>query len=170
MPPKDNIWIEQEESLSVWCSSEESVLVIGEHDNVMTSKRAVLETYLSEAASNFSKRFHAHDPALESLKKNNEKLVSENRKLKKNLNEVRDRIEAVESQISELAGEEKVIVLREITREEAKDEIKELFDAGRVLYYSDIAGELRIDLELAVEICQELQNEGEIEISDDSIR
>lgn len=158
-----------ESILSVWATSDEPVLVIGERDTVYAEKRAVLETYLAKVAEKFLEKDQpAADPTIDSLRKGNRKLASENRELKKNLKDVTNRIEAVENQISELAGEEKVIVLREITREEAKDEIKELFDAGRVLYYSDIADELRIDLELAVEICQELQNEGEIEISDDS--
>ena len=162
--------VEKHESiLSVWIPSDEPVLVIGERDALLTDKRAVLEAYLAKVAENVMGKDHLlSDPRIDSARRDNRKLVTENRKLKKDLNEVRDRIEAVENRLSGLAGEEKVIVLRAITREEAKDEIKGLFDAGRVLYYSDIADELRIDLELAVEICQELENEGEIEVNDDS--
>ena len=57
---------------------------------------------------------------------------------------------------------EEVIVLRTISRKQAKREIKELFQSGETLYYSDIAERLRIDLPLVVEICQELGSEGEI--------
>jgi Mn-dependent DtxR family transcriptional regulator len=63
-----------------------------------------------------------------------------------------------------------VIVLRKLSREEAKDEIKDLFKTGRTLYYSDIARELRIDLELVVEICQELVEKGEFEVNDDAVQ
>lgn len=63
-----------------------------------------------------------------------------------------------------------MIVLRKLSREEAKDEIKDLFKTGRTLYYSDIARELRIDLELVVEICQELVEKGEFEVNDDAVQ
>ncbi|NQU07967.1 MAG: hypothetical protein HQ583_05345 [Candidatus Abyssubacteria bacterium] len=168
MAAEETVWTEQEESLSVWCSSGESVLVIGEHDTVVTEKRTVLESYLSKAASVFTKKFGADNPAIELLKRENLKLSSENRKLKKSLDEVGNRLGIVEAQISELVGEEKIIVLREVTRDEAKEEIKELFETGQTLFYSDIADKLRIDLELVVEICQELQNEGAIEVSDNT--
>jgi DNA invertase Pin-like site-specific DNA recombinase len=55
-----------------------------------------------------------------------------------------------------------------MTREEARNEVKKLFKSGRVLYYSDIAKELKIDLELVVEICQELMEEGEIAFNVDN--
>jgi len=62
--------------------------------------------------------------------------------------------------------EERVIVLREISKKEAKEEIKQLFSSGRTLYYSDIAEELRLDLELVVDICHELQESGELRIDE----
>ena len=65
---------------------------------------------------------------------------------------------------------EAVIVLRTITREQAKQEIMELFQTGETLYYSDIAQRLRIDLPLVVEICQELENEGEIGVDADVLQ
>ena len=68
------------------------------------------------------------------------------------------RIAELESKIAQ----EKVIMLREITREEAKGEIRQLFTSGRTLYYSDIVQELGIDLEMVVDICEELENEKEI--------
>ena len=64
--------------------------------------------------------------------------------------------------ILELENREKVIVLKNITREEAKKEIQKLFSSGRTLYYSDIVQELGIDLETVVEICNELEEEKEI--------
>lgn len=77
-------------------------------------------------------------------------------------------IDRLRSRLFELVGqskgEEKVIELREIPREKAKKEIKALFSTGRTLYYSDIAMELGLDLELVVGICNELQETGEIAI------
>jgi hypothetical protein len=75
------------------------------------------------------------------------------------------RLEALETRISKLeavAPEAKVIVLREITREEAKREIRGLFASGEILDYEDIVERLQLDLELVVTICGELMAEGEI--------
>lgn len=80
--------------------------------------------------------------------------------LQEELKQTKQRLLELEGRIS---GEE-VIVLREITREEAKQEIKQLFQSGRTLYYSDIARELQLDLELVVEICNELQESGVVEV------
>lgn len=56
----------------------------------------------------------------------------------------------------------KVIVLREISREQAKQEIRSLFEGGEVLDYEDIVERLRLDLEDVVALCQELMDEGAI--------
>ncbi|MBA7688411.1 hypothetical protein ES703_96891 [subsurface metagenome] len=73
-------------------------------------------------------------------------------------------LEQVKKRLAELEAKEKVIVLREITREAAKKEIRNLFSIGRTLYYSDIAKELSLELEMVVDICNELQKSGEIGI------
>ncbi len=46
----------------------------------------------------------------------------------------REELERIKQKLLELESREKVIVLREITREEAKREIKQLFESGRTLY------------------------------------
>ena len=69
----------------------------------------------------------------------------------------------------EEGSEEKVIVLREITAEEAKAEIIELFATGETLYYSDISERLRIDFDMVVDICRELQQEGAIGVDDHAV-
>lgn len=63
-----------------------------------------------------------------------------------------------------LAEEEKkrVIVLRTISREQAKQEALGLFRKGEPLLYADVAQRLRIGLAEAVEICEELIAEGEV--------
>jgi len=68
----------------------------------------------------------------------------------------------VEQRLAELEAKEKIIILKEVTKEEAKEEIRQLFTSGRTLYYSDIVTELRLDLEMVVGICGELQKEGKI--------
>ena len=78
---------------------------------------------------------------------------------------LRERIRAVEERLANIEAtipKERVIILREISKEEAKEEMRNLFSTGRTLYYSDIAEELRLDLEMVVGICNELQESGEI--------
>lgn len=75
-------------------------------------------------------------------------------------------LEQVKQRLSELEAKERVIVLKEITREEAKKEIQQLFASGRTLYYSDIVTELKLDLETVVDICNELQKNKDIGIDD----
>ena len=59
-----------------------------------------------------------------------------------------------------------MIDLREITKEEARDEIIDLFATGETLYYSDIAFRLRLDLEMVVDVCHQLVDEGLIYVAD----
>lgn len=61
---------------------------------------------------------------------------------------------------------EEIISIRDIPREKAKKEIVELFQESETLYFSDIAERLRLDLELVVELCAELQKEGKIKLKD----
>lgn len=86
------------------------------------------------------------------------------------IGKLRSRVAALEAQVARLEenSAEQVIVLREITREEARIEITDLFRAGETLYYSDIAERLRIDLETVVAICRELQEEGAVRVDDDA--
>lgn len=64
---------------------------------------------------------------------------------------------------------ENVIDLREITRDEAKDEIINLFATGEILYYSDIAIRLQLDLEMVVDICHQLEEDGLIHLADHAV-
>lgn len=84
----------------------------------------------------------------------------------------RKEVEQIKQKLAELEermAKEKVIVLREISREQAKQEIQQLFSSGRTLYYSDIAEELSLDLELVVDICQELQDSGEVTVDESTL-
>lgn len=81
------------------------------------------------------------------------------------------RISALERKTTDIqaASEEQLIVLRTITKEQAKQEILELFRSAGTLFYSDIAERLRIDLPLVVELCQELEQEEEIEVDANAV-
>ena len=65
--------------------------------------------------------------------------------------------------------EEDVTELRAIDREQAKQEMKDLFATGDTLFYSDVARRLQLELPLVVEICQELEEAGEIEVDADAV-
>ncbi len=83
---------------------------------------------------------------------------------------MRQRIQAVEERLAHIEAiipEERVVILREVSKEEGEREILELFAKGQILYYSDIAEQFGLDLKLVVEICNELQSKGEIEVVGD---
>ena len=83
---------------------------------------------------------------------------------------LRARVAALETQVGTLQtnmlDESEVIVLRTVERKDAVQEILQLFQSEKILFYSDIATRLRFDLQTVVEICQELIETGEIEIND----
>jgi len=84
-----------------------------------------------------------------------------------------ERVEFLEQRLAAMEAllpNEKVIILREITKEDAEKEIRELFSKGDTLYYSDIAERLRLDLDLVVDICNELQRRGEVKINDNALQ
>ena len=82
---------------------------------------------------------------------------------------MREELERVKQRLAEIENREEAIVLREMTREEAKQEIRQIFQSGRTLYYSDIANELALDLRLVVDVCRELQENKEIGIDEDAL-
>ncbi len=94
------------------------------------------------------------------LEQENMQLRNENLTLRDAIRRIEERLTSIEASLPS----EKVIILREISKEEAKNEIKRLFSGGKTLYYSDIAQQLGLDLELVVDICDELQKQGEITI------
>ena len=48
-------------------------------------------------------------------------------------------------------------------------EIIDLFATGETFYYSDIFERLRIDFEMVIDICQELEREGAIGVYDRAV-
>jgi len=75
-----------------------------------------------------------------------------------------DKIEELERKIQELESiKEKVILIREIDEETAKREILELINKRKIMYPSEIAEELNIDVELVFKIIKKLKAEGKID-------
>jgi len=94
-------------------------------------------------------------------------LQRENYVLQQQMLELKNKLD----QLIETLPTEKSVVLREISREEAKREIERLFaSTDEVLYYSDIAERLGLELRVVVEICKELIKEGEIKIDAKALR
>jgi hypothetical protein len=94
------------------------------------------------------------DSFLESYEKQNRELAEFNRAL----------LTEMKKLIGHIVGERpRTMVLRAIPREEAKTEILDLFKKAKgALFYSDVAEQLNLDLELVVELCHELETEGRI--------
>ena len=86
---------------------------------------------------------------------------------------LKGKVASLEAQVRSLEAsvqEGELIVLRTVTRKQAKREIHDMFRSGQTLYYSDISRRLRIELPLVVEICHQLEQEGEIEVrADDTV-
>lgn len=66
--------------------------------------------------------------------------------------------------VEHILGERvQTVVLRLIPRDQAKKEILDLYKESKVpLFYSDVAERLALDLEVVLELCTELENEGKI--------
>lgn len=58
---------------------------------------------------------------------------------------------------------EVVVVLRSVSRDQAREEIRGLFASEETLYYSDIVQRLGLDIALVIDLCQELEAGGEVE-------
>jgi hypothetical protein len=101
-------------------------------------------------------------PSSDFLEQHNMQLQNENLLLRESIRRIEERLNKIEASIPT----QKLVVLREISLDEAKKEIAQLFAEGKILYYSDIAEKLRLDLETVVEICNELHSKGEIEVVD----
>lgn len=89
------------------------------------------------------------------------RLIVDNIKFRREINALRMRINTIEERMPE----QKTIVMRNIPMEQAKKEIKALFGNRGEYYYSDIAQELGLSLKTVVDICREMQENGEIGVA-----
>ena len=83
-----------------------------------------------------------------------------------------ERVTFLESELGRITENyvPEIIEIREVSREQAKAEITELFGTTEgPLYFSDIEAQLGIELELVVEICKELIAEGAIGLDGDTV-
>ena len=83
------------------------------------------------------------------------------------------KVRSLERKLAGLNGngaDEQVIVLRTVEKDQAKREIRDLFQKGETLYYGDIEERLGIELPLVVEICNELMAAGEVEVHADALQ
>ncbi len=102
----------------------------------------------------------------DTMQQENMQLRSENLMLRNAVRHIEERLAVIETSLPQV----KTVVLREISKEEAEAEILELFSEGEVLYYSDIADRLGLDLPSVVDICNELGSKGEIEVVDGTLQ
>jgi len=87
-------------------------------------------------------------------------LKGENAKLKAENEGLRAKVVAMQATNSP----EKILGIREIPREQAKEEVRAFFKAhhGEAIYPSDVMEALSLDYDLVYEICEELEQEGKI--------
>jgi len=85
-------------------------------------------------------------------------LRAENAKLKMENEGLRAKVVAMQATNSA----EKFLEIREIPRDQAKEEIRAFFKAhdGEAIYPSDVMEALSLDYDLVYEICEELEKEG----------
>ena len=60
-----------------------------------------------------------------------------------------------------------IIVIREISKEQARKEIIEAFETGKPLDQADLADMLSLEISLVIEVCNELIEEGVVDFYDD---
>lgn len=88
-------------------------------------------------------------------------------KLNQKFKPIENRLATIEESIKEFAPIRKIVVLETVTKEEAKEKIKELIGQTDIEFYPDeIAEKLCIDFQLVMEIINELIDEGKIEVSE----
>lgn len=89
-------------------------------------------------------------------------LLLEVRRLKNLLRKTQERLDKLEQESAARRTDspDEIIILREISKDEARREIIELFQSGRPLDQADLADALSLELGLVMEICDELLAEG----------
>ena len=89
------------------------------------------------------------------------------------INEIEKEVKALKEMLSQISRcfnpeEPAIIHLRDIPRDQAKEEIKKYFEAhhGENLYSHDITKALFIDLEMVDDVLAEMEKEGQIKVVD----
>ncbi len=85
---------------------------------------------------------------------------------------LRKRVDFLESELGRVTENyvPEIIELREVSKQQAKEEISDLFGTTEgPLYFSDIEAQLGIELNLVVEVCKELIDEGAISLDGNTV-
>jgi len=143
------------------------------------SAKAAAEAFRKAAEEAATKAQEACNLAKSTAEKSTLAVIKEATNAKKIIGNLREynssllgRIRSLEERFTAIENSlpsEKVILLREISKKDAIKEIHDLFSKNKTLYYSDIAELLNLDLQSVVEICNEMQKRGEIEVDDDAL-
>ena len=72
-----------------------------------------------------------------------------------------------EVEVTKAAQPDDIIVIREISKEQARKEIIESFESGEPLDQADLADTLSLEISLVIEVCNELIEEGVVVFYDD---
>lgn len=148
---------------AVSSSFDDNVIIAGSTDSELIPSGILMPAWMGKARllSSVQSIFTSDMPSSSDiLEQENMQLRNENLILRDAIRRIEERLATIEAYLPH----EKVIILREISKEVAKKEIKELFSKGKTLFYSDIAQELGLDLELVVNICNELKEQGDITV------
>ena len=72
-----------------------------------------------------------------------------------------------EAEANKTAQSADVIMIREISKEQAREEIIHAFESGQPLDHADLADELSLEISLVFEVCNQLIEEGVVVFYDD---
>jgi len=127
---------------------------------VIQSSAGSTPMYVFNAQPSYSALDLERDSQIIELRTQITKLTEQVNRLENIIGEISKRIEPMQT------SSEEVMVLRSITRDEAKKEILDLLDKSDKLYYYDIAEALRLDLEEVVQIMSELESDGFVGVAE----
>ncbi len=127
---------------------------------VIQSSAGSTPMYVFNAQPSYSALDLERDSQIIELRTQITKLTEQVNRLENIIGEISKRMEPMQT------SSEDVMVLRSITRDEAKKEILDLLDKSDKLYYYDIAEALRLDLEEVVQIMSELESDGFVGVAE----
>ena len=106
---------------------------------------------------------------LKSYRSSESALLEEVNHLKELVASLTTRLTELEREVetTKAAQPDDVIVIREISKEQARNEIIKSFEAGEPLDQADLADALSLEISLVVEVCNELIEEGAVVLYDD---